>query len=316
MKPTQDILDWLLAGDPALSRLAALQLLGERRPATEDGLIGQLLNAFDPITGLWGGGVYSPKWISTHYTLLDLKSLGIRPDHPIFQQGLSTLLEAYWPVQGPQPKDVGQDLCVLGMAVGLLSYGRLEDSRLEAMVAYLLQHTQSDGGWNCAWNRKGHASKKSSLHTTLTVLEAFQDYLDSGYTQHDKAIRQAIPFAQHFILKKKLYLSESSGQPIHEDFMSAHFPTRWKYDYLRALVYFARVNYPLVPNLCPALEHLMHQIKKGPWPGIMPKGTAYTGRTHVALEEKGNGGRFNTLRAYGVLAAYGADFNACQPSKS
>lgn len=316
MKPTQAILDWLLAGDPALSRLTALQLLGETRPTTEDGLIDQLLSAFDPNTGLWGGGVYSPKWISTHYTLLDLKSLGIRPNHPLFQRGLATLLDAYWPIQGPQPMGVGQDLCVLGMAVGLLSYGHQDDSRLEEMVAYLLQHTQGDGGWNCEWNRKGHASKKSSLHTTLTVLEAFQDYLDAGYTQHAEAIRQALPLAQHFILKKKLYLSESSGQPIHKDFMSAHFPTRWKYDYLRALVYFAQINYPLEPSLYPALGLLSQQLKKGPQPGLMPKGTTYTGRVHLAFEAPGVGGRFNTLRAYRVLAVYGADFNSCQPSKS
>lgn len=304
MNLAQSTQNWLMAGDPSIQRLTAKYLLGQTIPYTEDGHIAALLAAFDTSRGLWGGGIYSPKWISTHYTLLDLKSLEISSDNPFFQQGLNSILEDYWPIKGTQPRGVGTDLCVLGMAVGLLAYGRHKDIRLENMVLYLLNHVQADGGWNCEWNRKGHASKKSSLHTTLTVLEAFQDYVEAGYTQHADAINVVVPAAQEFILKKKVYLSETTGLPIHKDFMNAHFPTRWKYDYLRALLYFARVNHPLDSRLQPALNLLKEQLTSGQQPGIMPKSTTYTGKTHLSLEDPGNGGRFNTLRAYRVLKVY------------
>ena len=37
--------------------------------------------------GYWGGGIYSPKWTSTTYTLLTLCSIGIPPDYAPARRG-------------------------------------------------------------------------------------------------------------------------------------------------------------------------------------------------------------------------------------
>ena len=75
------ILDWLLSGDVALQYQASRDLLGEDRPdlrariATEGW--GARLLACRNDDGSWGERFYQPKWTSTHYTLLDLKTLCI-----------------------------------------------------------------------------------------------------------------------------------------------------------------------------------------------------------------------------------------------
>ena len=50
-----------------------------------------LLSLRDP-DGKWGGGIYSPKWISTNYTLLLLRNMGLPRDNPAGSAGARLLL--------------------------------------------------------------------------------------------------------------------------------------------------------------------------------------------------------------------------------
>lgn len=81
--------------------------------------------------------------------------------------------------------------------------------------------------------------------------------------------------------------------------MQAHFPTRWKYDYLRALYVFALLDVEYIDALQPALDHLMKSLKRGK----LLKGSTYSGLTHFPYETE-RFGRMNTFRAYYVLKKY------------
>lgn len=303
------MIEWLMAGDPALRRLVAKYLLDDPLPYTEEGMISRYLSAFDIEKGLWGDGVYGPKWISTHYTLRDLKYLEVDPQHPHYLKGLENLISGEWRALHEEKPHMNQDVCVVGMILSLALYANLQDERVGEMIDYLFSVQMEDGGWNCSWDSRHRPSKKSSLHTTLSVLEAFHDYEINGYTAHLDRILDLRKEGESFILRKSLFRSESTGEVIHDEFLKPHFPTRWKYDSLRALEYFARSRGPYDERMNEGMALLKGYLDKGP----MPKGTTYSGKTHFPIEWTAEpsairGGRFNTFRALLVMKKYNKDF--------
>jgi hypothetical protein len=80
------------------------------------------------------------------------------------------------------------------------------------------------------------------------------------------------------------------------------FPSRWRYDVLRALVYFADVGAPYDPRMKDAIELLLSKRRQdGTWP-VQAK---HPGLVHFDIEQTGTPSRFNTLRALRVLKKYG-----------
>jgi hypothetical protein len=83
---TDSALRWLLDGDPAIRWQTLRDLVGapdgrverERRTIAREGWGARLLARQDP-RGMWGKGLYSPKWISTTYTMLMLRDFGLLP---------------------------------------------------------------------------------------------------------------------------------------------------------------------------------------------------------------------------------------------
>src|SRR5688572_10124420 len=87
---TDGAIPWLLDGDPAVRWQALRDLAGapettvarERGKVARDGWGARLLAVQDP-DGRWAGGLssegglYSPKWISTTYTMLMLRDFGL-----------------------------------------------------------------------------------------------------------------------------------------------------------------------------------------------------------------------------------------------
>ena len=80
----RQLIDWLLEGDVSIQYQVYRDLLADEKPhlrgriATE-GWGAQFLS-FRKKEGHWGQHFYQPKWISTHYTILDLKNLAISPN--------------------------------------------------------------------------------------------------------------------------------------------------------------------------------------------------------------------------------------------
>ncbi|SRR5579883_981306 len=95
------IIEWLLAGDPAIRWQALRDLRGaaestvrrEQARVAREGWGARLL-ALQDANGRWGRGIYTPKWISTTYTLLLLRSLGVARGNPQALRGAELLLQA------------------------------------------------------------------------------------------------------------------------------------------------------------------------------------------------------------------------------
>jgi len=77
----KQIIDWLLQGDVSIQYQVHRDLLNKDKIGLKRKIIlegwGARFLSFQNENGHWGRGFYQPKWISTHYTLLDLKNLGI-----------------------------------------------------------------------------------------------------------------------------------------------------------------------------------------------------------------------------------------------
>lgn len=289
---------WLQTGDPVLNKLVRRHLLDETLPDKENGYISRYLDLFDESTNKWGGGIYSPKWISTHYTLMELKYLEIDPNNQKYHRGLQNLLARMWFNQGKVTKIHHQDMCVVAMMVAMAAYGKSQDEKIDKMVDYILNHQFPDGGWNCEWE-SSRKPTHSSLHTTLSVLEAFYHYLNRGYTYKKTEIQKAIPLGEEFLLKKRLFLSERKGEVISEQMIQFHYPERWKYDCFRALEYFQGVRLPFDERMEPAFNLLFKKMKKG----YVSRGTKYSGLIHFEIEGD-DLSRFNTLKALKILKFY------------
>src|SRR6516164_9951434 len=95
------------------------------------------------------GGLYSPKWISTTYTMLLLRDFGLPATNRQARRACALLLD-----QGLQ-RDGGinygwstSETCVTGMVLSILSSFTYDDDRLDTLACHLLDQQMPDGGWN------------------------------------------------------------------------------------------------------------------------------------------------------------------------
>ncbi|MDF2485801.1 MAG: hypothetical protein K0R46_1969 [Herbinix sp.] len=300
------VMEWLMEGDIAiryqvmrdLLQVSQQQLEDVQKAIAENGWGRQLLDMRNKETGIWGNGLYSPKWISTHYTLLQLKDFGFPGTHPDFVASSRVLLNGMWHNRGEVKRNYYVDLCVAAMILGICSYALITSEKLEEIVDYILAKQYDDGGWNCNWPRE---DSKSSLHTTLTVLEAFRDYEAYGYTYRLEEIKGSVPKAEEFILRKRLFRSERTGEIIHEKMLTMSYPCRWKYDFLRCLDYFQSVGRSYDSRMEEALK-IMISKKKANNRWNVP--SRISGLVYFDMEKAGLPSRWNTLRVLRVMKLY------------
>jgi hypothetical protein len=300
------VIEWLLEGDVSIQYQTYRDIVCAPSEKTNElqnrialeGWGKCFIDKRDDQTRLWGNGIYSPKWISTHYTLLDLKNLGISPSCEKFTESIEVLLDGIWVYNRQLTKQRKNDICICAMVLGICSYGNLQSPKLYEIVDYILDKQYTDGGWNCNWDK---GDLHSSLHTTLSVLEAFHDYEVSGYNYRLEDISNRIPKAWEFILRKELFRSVHSGEIIDRKMLMLSYPSRWKYDILRCMDYFASVQKSYDKRMEKALELIIQKKRKNNrWP-VQQK---YAGLVHFDMEQTGEDSRFNTLRVLRVLKVY------------
>lgn len=291
------VIDWIKDYDPSLERLVSKYLLDEPFHDVKSPLIESYLKQYDPKRHRLGEGFYSPKWRSSHYTLLELKYLEIDPKDPIYLDALTHLVDEMWDQDGKVNRYRHQDLCVVAMMVSLLSYQSSLDERLFEMMDYILLHQMPDGGFNCQWETKD--TKKSSVHTTLTVLEMIKDYEKASYLYRIEELKKVKHDIIEVLLKRHLFKTMDLNDIIHKDMMIPHYPPRWKYDILRALEAFVDLGISYDIRMKDALDHLKSMLKHGK----MPKGPMIPGLIYHQIEDE-RYGRFNTYRMLKVLKAY------------
>jgi hypothetical protein len=304
MQISGETISWLLEGDPSIRWQVMRDLLdeppavyeAERARVAAEGWGRALLERQDP-DGRWGGGIYSPKWISTTYTLLLLRHLGLPPGHPQALRGCEHYLAYGLHTDGGIKLFKSMqtsETCVNGMILALLSCFRHPDERVRcSLPEFFVREQMPDGGWNC---ERVHGATHGSFHTTLSVLEGLLE-VDQARPLPDPA-REAADRAREFLLDHRLYRSHRTGEIADPAMTKMPFPPRWKYDFLRALDYFRAANAPRDERMSDAIELLRSkQTPDGRW----KQNTPMTGLVFFDMEPAGRPGRWNTLRALRVL---------------
>jgi hypothetical protein len=310
---TAQTVQWLLEGDPAIRWQAFRDLAGapertverERRKIAQEGWGARLLAKQDR-GGRWAagksgdGGLYSPKWTSTTYTMLLLRDFGSPEDNARARIACKLLLD-----RGLQP-DGGinygdwakwtkrSETCVTGMVLSILSYFQYDDPRLETIVAHLLDQQMPDGGWNC---RRAYGAMHSSVNTTISALEGLRLY-EQHRGRKAREARAAQARGREFLLIHRLFRSHRTGEIMKPAFVRLAFPPRWHYDILRALDYFQAVDAPRDPRLREAIDIVRNARRDD---GRWPLQHTYKGKTYFEMERVGASSRWNTLRALRVL---------------
>ncbi|MFZ2357880.1 MAG: hypothetical protein WA040_00910 [Anaerolineae bacterium] len=311
MTPTSipnQLVAWLLEGDVAIQYQVHRHLLDEERPDLQarialEGWGAQFLAARRP-EGHWGRGFYQPKWISTHYTLLDLKHLGIAPDHPQIRASIGQILAQHKSAdRGVNPAKTleNSDVCVNGMVLNYAAYFGTPLASLQSVVDFLIGVQMPDGGFNC--ESIVRAAVHSSLHSTISVLEGIGEYLANGYTYRAAELDVIAQQAQEFVLQHRLFRSDRTGEIIKPSFLLLSYPSRWFYDILRALDYFRSMDADYDPRMQDALDVLLHKRRKD---GAWPLQAKHPGQVHFDMETPGQPSRWNTLRALRVLRRFGS----------
>lgn len=303
---SRGVIDWLLAGDPAIRWQAMRDLLdapeavwqAERRKVATAGW-GQRFLWQQDARGTWAGGLYSPKWTSTTFTLLQLRDLGLLGQNTAARRAARLLMDEMLGPEGTA-RFADQlrrlDLCIVGMLLSLGACFGIGDSRLEALAAHALEHQMKDGGWNC--NCKKQGAVHGSFHTTFSVLEGLQHFLEQGRSVDAAGTRSAQGQATEFMLAHKLFRSDKTDQVICPAFMQFSFPPRWHYDVLRGLDYFQRVRAPRDARFAEAIELVLSKRRKD---GTWTVQHRHAGRAFFEMEAAGQPSRWNTLRALRVL---------------
>ncbi|MCK5199935.1 MAG: hypothetical protein KAR21_16365 [Spirochaetales bacterium] len=302
------LLGWLLKGDSSVVYQTHRDLLGSddrllnrlRKDIAENGWGRKFLDKRNKKNGMWGNGIYSPKWISTTYTILDLKNLGIHPETTEFVESGKILIHELWGIPQNKKKRF-LDLCICGMLLNLCCYAGINTQKIYEIINFIMEKQFPDGGWNCRWEiDKDH----SSLHTTINILEGLQEYLDNNYSYKRKEILSSIKKAHEFILIHKLFKSDHTDKIIDKKMIMLSHPVRWRYDILRCMDYFSAAGQKYDNRMKEALAIILKKkMKNNHWP-VQQK---HSGIVHFTMEETGKESRWNTLRSLRVLKKYRKD---------
>jgi hypothetical protein len=134
------------------------------------------------------------------------------------------------------------------------------------------------------------------------VLEGITEYQTNGYDYRIEELVSAKESGIEFILQHQLFLSDRTGEVIHKNFLKLPYPSRWKYDILRALDYFQYEGVKWDERLRPAVDLLLRKRTKE---GLWKVNAKYPGKVHFEMEKAGKPSRWNTLRALRVLRHFG-----------
>jgi hypothetical protein len=296
------VLEWLLAGDPAIRWQVMRDLLdasaevweAERRRTLETGWVAELL-ARQGRDGEWPKG----RWTGSVWTLLLLVACGLPEDHPSARKPVEHLLERFMP---PGAAVDGAfllsrvDLCHLGFWLGLGAHVLGDDPRLRGLGEALLSAHYEDGGWNCQM-RNYPERLHSSFNTTFNVLENLRIAVARGVIDK-RAFQEAEARAVEFMLAHRMYRSDKTGTVIAERFTHLTYPWHWHYKVLRGLDYLRLTGAIHDPRLDDPIELLRNQRKPN---GRWSLQRRIPGTLLVEMEQPGGESRWNTLRALRVL---------------
>ena len=316
LRAKNSVIEWLLDSDPSIRWQVMRDLLdapatevgAERARVAKEGIGAQLL-ALQETDGRWGSATWNRGWNSTMHVLMLLRDLGLDPDCNEAHRALGRVCECVtWKGYGAIECDnnsffAGEtEPCINGQVAAVGAYFGQD---VRGIVERLLTEQLADGGWNCEAPK---GSTRSSLNTTICVLEALLEYeRQFGSNPETMAARLR---GQEYLLERKLFRRRSTGEVIDHDrkggavWTRFAFPTWWHYDVLRALEYLRNAGVAPDERLAEAIELVKSKRDDN---GRWPLETQYPGLMPIHLDQdEGQPSRWNTLRALRVLKWYSA----------
>lgn len=291
------VLSWLLQGDVSIQYQTQRYLLQaesmlleqlQKRIETE-GFGAQLLSARNE-NGHWGIWYYQPKWTCTHYTLCDLKGLGLAPSNPIAKEMVERALTECQLKDGGlnfAKSDIPSDIAINGMFLAYASYFCPKDARLAALDLCIRSFQKPDGGFS--WD---YASPIGDPHTTICVLEGLYAYryATQGTSSIDSCLKQAL----QCLYQRNLCIGEDPR------YIRMAYPYRYRYDLLRFLEFAANAQIPWNESIEQALVWLVGKQHDGVWNLQL----VHPGKVHVQFEQVHQFSRFITVKAIQILMQY------------
>jgi hypothetical protein len=304
-----DVIEWLLAGDPAIRWQVLADLLdapddevaAERARVEHEGW-GAALLARQDANGLWAGGACFPAdyrgeeegqpWTATMHTLQTLQLLGLPPESAAARRTIWLVAgHGRWEHEGQRYFEGEVEPCINGRTIETAAYFGVDAT---ALVDRVLGERLEDGGWNC---EAEFGSVRSSFDTTINVLEGLLQFeRATGGSEPARTARRA---GEEYLLERRLFRRKSTGEIVDEGYLLWSFPFYWHYHALRALEYFRRAGGPRDPRLTEAVEAVRSaRLADGRW-SIQ---RIHPGRVHLELEGPvGTPSRWITLSALRVL---------------
>ena len=304
-KMKTELIDWLMASQTPSLRYKTLhdlqrrasskvEVLTTRKAIMENPPITTILSGQIP-DGNWGHehSYYTPKFTSSHWSMLLLTEFGANGDDPRLRRGAEHMLEAT--SQGlPKSWEAGEYglSCFWGNILRYsLHCGFEGDPRVEAIIRFLerdaLQHTwQCRYNWDlpCAWGAARGLWGLAALNPvkrTAETTEALQKGISFLVEEHD-LVSGAYPTETH----------------VHRMWSRLNFPLFYQADVLFVLRVLTELDALQLPGSLKAIEWLLErQAKNGRWRGASP----YRQRTWEGLADREDTNRWVTLQASMIL---------------
>lgn len=183
---------------------------------------------------------YWPKWDSPWWHLMLLYELGEIKKAPdtiielLADKACAHYLD-FFPIDDiPDSVDLYRNIlcfCAAGSLYQMLSsYGIDVDKRIPWLREWFVRYQLSDGGYNCDENAYRKKSGKSSIVSTLPVLEALLYHCKDSLTTQEHNVLQK---GALYLLKHKLFRRLSDNKVIDYDWLEVRFPRFYDYDFLR-----------------------------------------------------------------------------------
>lgn len=240
-------------------------------------------------------GTYNPPWVSTTYTLLLLREMGLDPESDQARRAVGLVRDnSKWDHDGEDYFDGEVEPCINGMAVALGAYF---GENVDGIVERLIVEQLDDGGWNC---EVVNGSVRSSFDTTISVLEGLLEYeRASGESSVVKAARLR---GEEYLLTRRMLRRLSTGEIVDPAYTQFSYPTRWHYDVLRGLDYLRSAGVEAGERIAEAIDLVQDKRDRDGWWALE---NTHAGRTHFEMDDgDGEPSRWNTLRALRVLRWY------------
>jgi len=309
--PSFDLVDWLMQAEtPTIRYLTARHILklpendpqvqAARQAIMTEGAVPAILaEQFEEGYWIAKRSYYSPKYISTHWSMMLLTELHVDPEDERFQRGADFILNATaTTIKNLNAEGKHRLACLWGNILRYVLHAkREEDPRTQALIQYGV-HDLTDGHCPCPHN-DGHDCAWGVVRMLWGAAAIPKEHW-SDVLQY--AVESSIQFLlEDFSLIEANYPTPDGGK-IHKLWSKLSFPLFYQVDRLFTLRVLAELGALDHPGTAVSLDWLEEQqLAKGSWRGASPYGS----RTWPALSGKEETSRWISLQAAMILQQAG-----------